>query len=73
MAKEEQEQQFHFFASSVAEWKTDTSIFDLIKTMDKAKLNYSLWYIPRPANAMYAIKMYTPQVDERIFLGQRTF
>lgn len=64
---------FHFFASSIADWRTSTDIRELIKTMDmlseKNKYPYVLFYIPLPADAEYKIDNYVPQIKEKIYLG----
>lgn len=59
----------HFYASSVAEWRTDTDIVKLIKTMKNEKLGFNLFYVPLPDDAPYEIKFYQPQVEGALWLG----
>jgi hypothetical protein len=72
MSKENHSEEFHFFASSVADWivTTDTrTLPDLIEFMDKAGYPYSLWMVPGNWDSHYEIKWYAPQVEEAKFLG----
>jgi streptogramin lyase len=61
---------FHFFGASQAEWFTDESAARVIERMETGKRNFSLWYVPAPPEAQYAIDHFEPQVEGRIFLGQ---
>lgn len=64
--------QFHFYASSVAEWMTTTPDLDLrklLKLMDKDGYPYNLYFIPLPHDAAYQIKGYEPDIPDAIFLG----
>jgi hypothetical protein len=67
------EQNFHFFASSAVNWRTNDNVKELIKTMDnlseKNKYPYVLFYMPLPLDAEYKIDNYVPQVKEKIYLG----
>jgi hypothetical protein len=72
MSKENHSEEFHFFASSVADWivTTDTrTLPDLIEFMDKAGYPYSLWMVPGNWDSNYEIKWYAPQVEGAKFLG----
>lgn len=64
---------FHFYASSFAYWRTSDNIQELIKTMDKlsekGKYPYVLFYIPLPSDAEYKINNYVPQIEGKIYLG----
>lgn len=60
---------FHFFASSAMEWRTNKDIRKLIKTMDSFKQPYALFYIPLPDDAEYKINNYVPQVKDKVYLG----
>jgi hypothetical protein len=65
-------QPFHFYASSVATWATTTETRDLralIKLMEKQGFNYSLFYVPLPADSSYKIERFVPQVAGLIWLG----
>jgi len=59
----------HFFASSIANWRTGTDLDDLIKTMKKDGYQFNLFYVPVPKDAEYDIKMYAPQVPGAVWLG----
>ena len=64
--------EFHFFASSCAEWATTTdhrTLFDLLKIMESSKFNYRLWKVPGPWDADYKIMHYAPHVEGSICLG----
>lgn len=66
-------EQFHFFASSVAEWKTTTAERDLralLRAMDKGRYTYNLFYVPKPSSAHYPIANYAPVVKGAKYLGQ---
>lgn len=63
---------FHFFASSVAEWistRDTRELPDLIAWMDKAGFPYSVWLVPGRWTAYYEIKHYAPQVEGAQLLG----
>lgn len=59
----------HFFASSVANWRTSINLDELIKTMKKDGYQFNLFYVPVPKDAEYDIKMYAPQVPGAVWLG----
>jgi hypothetical protein len=64
--------QFHFFASSLAEWIATTNrreLPDLIEYMEKTGYAYTLWLVPGPWSMNYEIKHYTPQVEGVQLLG----
>ena len=61
---------FHFMATSVAEWKVDTDIRNIIQYMQKQKFfPYNIFYIPLDIEEPYEIEYYTPQVESAIYLG----
>lgn len=60
---------FHFFASSVGEWRTGKDVEELVKLMRKGGLPFNLFYVPLPEDAEYSITMYAPKVDGALFLG----
>ena len=60
---------FHFFASSFMEWRTNKDIRKLIKTMDSFKQPYVLFYLPLSDDEEYKINNYVPQVKDKIYLG----
>jgi len=64
--------QHHFYASNSGEWMTTTPTRDirkLLKFMDNAKCQYSLWLVPLPHDAHYQIERYAPQVKGAILIG----
>ena len=64
--------QFHFYASSVADWVTTNDTRDLralLKIMDKFGYSYNLFFVPLPFNAAYEINGYKPRVEGAICLG----
>ena len=67
--------EFHFFASSVADWIVTTesrTLPDLIAWMDKAGYPYSLWMVPGHWDSNYRIEWYAPQVEGAKYLGHFT-
>jgi len=60
---------FHFYGSSVAEWKTSDNIQDVINYLKPAKLPFSLWLVPLPDDAPYEINFYQPKVEGIVYLG----
>jgi hypothetical protein len=66
------ENTFHFYASSVADWATTTTTRDLrslLKLMDKLGYSYNLFFVPVAHDADYEIKAYQPQVEGAQWLG----
>ena len=61
--------QFHFYASSIGEWRTSDDIEALVKGMKRSKLNFALWKIPGDKSIPYEINRYRPVVDETVYLG----
>ena len=61
---------FHFYASSVGEWKVSNDIGELIATMKKDRLDFVLWKVPGDKSIPYQIKYFTPMIDGRVYLGQ---
>jgi len=61
---------FHFFASSIGEFKVNTDLKALIKAMDANGLEYGIWYVPADVNDDYEIESYAPQVAGVIYLGK---
>jgi hypothetical protein len=65
-----EKQPFHFFSSSIGEWKTAADLGELIATMKKHKLTFSLWKVPGDSKtSRYKIEAFTPMVDGRVYLG----
>lgn len=66
------ENQYHFYASSVAQWATTTDDRDLRQLtalMDKDGYSYNLFLVPGKHTDEYEIKMYQPMVDGVQWLG----
>ena len=62
----------HFFASSIANWATTTpkrTLGDVIKYMEKEGYPFSLFYVPAPWDSDYEIRRYQPQVEGTTYLG----
>jgi len=62
-------QQFHFFGSNLAEWKTSDSVADVLAYFKKTKQGCTLYYVPVPEKSVYSINFFRPVVDGTIFLG----
>lgn len=60
---------FHFYGSSVCEWRTNPDVHVVINHFLKGKEPYSLYYVPVGGEAEYQIKFYAPQVDGAVYLG----
>lgn len=63
---------YHFYASSVAQWATTTDKRDLrqlLKLMDEDGYAYNLFLVPGSHDSDYEIKMYQPQVAGAQWLG----
>jgi len=65
--------EYHFYASSIGQWRTSTDLPKLIKQMQADRLPYSLWYVPLAEDTPYEIQRYAPQVDGATFLGNYNF
>lgn len=59
----------HFYASSVAEWKTSQNPETLIAAMRAGGLAFQLWWVPVPIDAPYRIKFYKPDVPDAVALA----
>jgi hypothetical protein len=66
---QEDREPFHFFASSVAEWRTSENLDELIATMKKLEYPFNLFFVPIAATAEYEIRQYSPRVEGTKFLG----
>lgn len=53
---------FHYFASSVAEWRTGTDLDALIKAMKRGGFPFNIYRVDLPETAEYEIDYYRPQV-----------
>ena len=69
------ENNYHFYASSVAQWATTNEARDLpalLELMDKDGYPYNLFRVPVPHTSDYEIRMYQPQVEGAEWLGTFT-
>ena len=64
---------FHFFLSSVGEWKTGKNLDDLVAKMKRSGLSFNVFYVPGPEDAEYKISCYAPQVEGAVFIGYYGF
>jgi hypothetical protein len=65
---------FHFYASSVGEWRVSEDIESLIKGMKQSGLSFVLWKVPGPVQGTsYKIKSFIPVVDDLVYLGSYLF
>lgn len=61
---------FHFYASSIGEWRVSEDLEDLIKGMKRSRLDFTLWKIPGDkTDSRYEIEHYVPMVEDRVYLG----
>ncbi len=61
---------FHFYASSIGEWRVSEDIESLIKLMKIGKLSFVLWRVPGGMrDTDYKIERYLPVVEGLIYLG----
>jgi hypothetical protein len=60
--------QKHFFAASIWDWRVDTDIEKLIRTMKKEGQSFSLYLVPVAVDVDYDIEFYKPQVEGTVFL-----
>jgi|SanBayMetagenome_1026888.scaffolds.fasta_scaffold07961_3 hypothetical protein len=64
--------EFHFFASSVADWIVTNDrreLPDIIEFMEKEGYAYTLWMVPGDWKTNYMIEHYAPQVEGAQLLG----
>jgi len=61
---------YHYYASSVAEWRVDNDLEKLIKTMKKDRYGFIVWIVPANIEAHYQIQEYAPQVPGSIAIYQ---
>jgi hypothetical protein len=64
---------YHFFLSSVGEWRTGRNLEELINKMKRDNLPFNVFYVPLPDDAEYKIDFYAPQVKGAVFLGHYGF
>lgn len=58
----------HFFASSVAAWRTMTDLGDLIRVMKQDGYAFNVWLVPGPEASDYQIVNFIPQVEGATWL-----
>lgn len=59
----------HYFASSVAEWRTGNDLEKLIKLFKKEDFPFKVWFVPLNENAGYKIESYAPLVEGRVLIA----
>ena len=62
-------QPFHFYASSVGEWRVSDDIEALIKGMKRSGLDFAIWKVPGAKDSQYEIRNYAPVVEGWTYLG----
>ncbi len=60
---------FHFYATSIAQWRTDTDLVKLIKAMQKDDLDFVIYYVPIHEDFAYEIRKYIPAIEGIVNLG----
>ena len=55
--------EFHYFASSVASWKTSTDLSGLIKSMESEGYPFNLYKVNGPEDCDYFITNYAPYFE----------
>lgn len=72
MAEETQvtESKFHFFGSSVEQWRVETDIWKLIAFFKRYNEEFTLWRLPVPQSTHYNIVLFRPEVQGRVYLGR---
>ena len=63
----------HFYASSVAEWKTGNDIEAVIKHMRQEQFPFAVWYVPVPEDTPYRIEAYAPIVKGAVLIARYGF
>ena len=63
----------HFYASSVADWKTGTDIEEVLKHMRRERFPFSVWYVPVPEQSAYTIRGYGPAVKGAVRIARYGF
>lgn len=53
----------HFFATSIAEWRTGVDREKLVRAMKAGGFPFTLIWVPLPADAHYEIDNFLPVVD----------
>lgn len=54
----------HYFASSLAEWRTGTDLVKLIADMERSGFPFNVYRVELPADAPYEIEYYRPKLGE---------
>ena len=57
------EQTGHYFAASIAEWRTGPNADKLIEDMQREPFPFMVWFVPLPENAAYDVEDFRPVVD----------
>lgn len=59
---------YHYFASSVASWATDTDLEGLRKGMQREGFPFVIWQVPGAEDIEYDIRGFKPQVEGAIVI-----
>lgn len=60
---------FHFFGSSVGAWCAKATLDEVVASMKRDGLSFSVFYVPLPLSADYGINYFKPVVPGAVFLG----
>ena len=60
------EQQHHYYASSVADWRVFHTYEAAVDTMSTLGFPFSVWHVAMPIDAEYQIVSYRPQVPDEL-------
>jgi len=58
------DQPFHYFASSVGEWRTDRDLEGLISFFKKSGLDFTIMRVLLPAESSYGIRNFRPDLPD---------
>lgn len=64
-----QNETYHYFGSSAAEWKTAEDLRDLINWFERSAFPYTLYLVPLDIDADYTIQYYAPRVEGTLCIG----
>ena len=59
----------HYFASSVAEWRTGSSLGDIVPIMMTGGMSFNVFLVHAPEDTNYEINAFEPQGVEKTYIG----
>jgi hypothetical protein len=68
-ALQDGKERHHFFAASMATWRTMIDLGELIQFMKKEGYAFNVWLVPGPEAQDYKIAYFAPQVEGAIWLA----